>query len=279
MDIDTTKMLEALQVRTVAGDAAVVLPEGYSLEQILSTRLTPPRRMGHFRLQKLDDLISFVKREDAESDVGSVIYVNESEVLAVCNHYDDASPVAGGWMDRRVSFDLVKSVEWNTWMRFSGVSIDQAKFVDFIEENYKDIVQVEDSPSASDMLTLASKFDMNRKVEFKQAYRSSDGEMKLTYNETLEAKSGDILLPNDFMIQIPVFKGAEAETMFNIKARLKVRLKEGALSFSFQLVRPDRCLEASLDAIAQKVKDGLPDNSAYRGGVESDPMEQVKGLI
>lgn len=282
MDIDTitNKSLEALQVRTVADESAVVLPEGYCLKQLLSVRMTPPRKMGHFRLHRLEDLIAFVKREDEESCVRSLVYVNEGEVLAVCNHYDEYNEAAaGGWMDRRVSFDLVKSMEWNTWMRFSGRSISQAEFVDFIEDNYKDIVAVEGSPSASDMLTLASKFDMNRKVEFKQAYRSVDGETKLTYNETLEAKSGDILLPNDFMIQIPVIKGAEEETLFNIKARLKVRLKDGELSFSFTLVRPDLCLESSLDAIGQKVKEGLPDNNVYRGGLECDPMEQTKALL
>lgn len=282
MDIDsiTSKWLEALQVRTVAGEAAVVLPEGYCVEQLLSVRDTPPRKMGHFRLQRLEDLIAFVEREDEESCVRSLVYVNEGEVLAVCNHYDEGgSDEAGGWMDRRVSFDLVKSVEWNTWMGFSGRSISQALFVDFIEDNYKDIVAVEGSPSASDMLTLASKFDMNRKVEFKQAYRSVDGETKLTYNETLEAKSGDILLPNDFMIQIPVIKGAEVESLFNIKARLKVRLKDGELSFSFSLVRPDLCLEASLDAIGQKVREGLPDNCVYRGCLECGPVEMAKALL
>lgn len=248
----TKEALDALCVQSIAYDCAVALPEGYKAKQTVTLLTNPPRRSGTYRLDRMDDLLHFVEIADQETKVNSPIYVNDERITAVLNHYADEQQGCPGWADYSAYLPMKFTEEWKRWSRQNERDMSQAEFVEFIEENYDDIID----PSSSDMLTVASKFDMSRKVVFKSAYRASDGETKLTYDETQEAKSGDILLPTAFSIQIPVYEGLEEQTTFQLKARLKVRLKsEGGLVFRYVLVRPDKCQRAAKDAIIAKLED------------------------
>lgn len=258
----TEEALEALRVKEVANGRAAVVPDGYGIQSLVGTLDAPPRKMQHIRLLDLETLTDCVKREDSDSSTKSVLYVDSDKIHAVFNHYNqDGSP---GWCDDIAVMNLTKTVEWTNWMDKNERALGQKEFVEFIEENYKDIID----PSSADMLTFASKFNMSRKVEYKSAYRVSDGETKILYDETTEAKSGEIKMMNEFTISIPVIQGAEKFTTYALKVRLKVRLtEEKKLIFIYSIVRPDIPERNSVKDLSDQLSIDLPENRVIRGCV------------
>lgn len=264
--------LEAVRVQEVALGTAVVVPEGYKLHHLVGLNGKPYRKAGSVGLLDLETLIDHVKAEDRENDVKSVIYVSDSKVDAVFNYH---SKDGLGWGDHNAVMRLCKTVEWKNWNRFSGEPMPQKDFVEFIEENCKDIT----SPSPSEMLTLVSKFEMGRKVSFKSAYRISDGETKLEYNETVNSKSGELNIPTEFTIAIPVIEGAEEDTTYEIKVRLRVRLNDGQLYFVYQMIRADIPERNAIKDIADKLAIALPENRIHRGAVHMCTRSMFTGEV
>ena len=187
----------------------------------------PYRRAGEVRLLTLDSFVAFC-HERLQELPGVVVYVNRVQAQAVFNHKT--------WQDDVASFELEVTKEWKAWQERNLSWMSQETFCDFLEDQEEVIVQ----PCGVDLLRLVSDFRQNTQVTYGSSYRGKDGQIALSYCEEKSGASREMELPEVFLLHLPVIKGAEGLTTYEVKARLRVRVDKEShqLRLRYDLVKP-----------------------------------------
>lgn len=232
----------------VDGRPYVIVPEGAQVEYLTEHVELPPRPKG---VVKLRDVASFVAAVNRWKTAATLIYglLEPASFLAVFNDVEDNSDsLPGAWRDFRATFVVPASREWTVWNKVNRVQMSQVGFAEFIEDNLPDII----TPTGSDMLTMALNFEASKGGRFLSSTRLKDGSSELMWKEDIEqGKANKLELPDLITIKIPVFENSEAR---ELQARLKFRIKDGAMAIWYELVRPHKVLEAAFREVWAKVQ-------------------------
>ncbi|MBR4310727.1 MAG: DUF2303 family protein [Akkermansia sp.] len=243
---------------------AVVIHDACSVKDIARYADMPYRRAGRVRLLRLETFIAYVK-DNAAGEVSPVVFVNEVEAKAVFN--------AAGWGDDVAGFDLCKSAEWREWMRHNCSWLSQEEFCDFLEDQQA-VIKV---PTGVELLDLVANFRQKQSVEFGRSYRGADGQVCVSYQEKTTGATRDMALPAEFKLHLPVIKGAENMTTYEVRARLKVRVdKENhKLALRYELIRPDVPVDNAVRDIADWLRCALADAEVYEGSIVESVREAL----
>lgn len=221
-----------------------VVPDGYRIETL--PRVGTPERPKGF--VKLRDAASFIRFFMDHASDQSRIYaaLDPARFLAVFDDFyvndDDELTLdhQANWREFRASFDVPPSREWQLWNAASRKQMGQLAFAEFLQDNLPDVIQ----PDGADLLQLALNFEASQAGTFVATQRLQDGSHNLQWRADNNA-SGSVKLPEQIVLSIPVF---ENEAPREIHARLRYRVKEGALAIWFELIRPHKVLEAAFRA-------------------------------
>jgi uncharacterized protein YfdQ (DUF2303 family) len=201
------------------------------------------------------DAGSFIEYYSLFSDSHSRVFADETkaQVLAVLD-YHGTGENAPRWGQHRVRLDLRHSEEWKAWTGHNGQShkMSQLEFAEFIEDNAPDIKE----PNAATMLEMARSLQAKTDVDFSSAVRTNNGQVQLKYTENIKGTygSGNVEIPEEFLIQIPVYVGTERVP---IRARLRYRLLSGKLSIWYDLLRADEIARVAFLNVLGAIKEGL----------------------
>jgi len=206
-----------------------------------------------------ESFIDYVKRHYT---AGTEAYADlaRSSVIAILdshNSSDDGKAPAderASWNDHKLTLVLEKTPAWLAWAAHDGKWLDQLAFAEHIEDNLSDLLE----PAAATFLEIAQSLQAATAVEFKSSQRLSTGETKIVYAETVDAKagqSGDLSIPDRFVIGVKPFIGSLAG--YRINARFRYRIRGGDLSLSYKLDRPEVVLEDAFSDILTTIKEGL----------------------
>lgn len=248
---------------TSAGEAATpfaVVPDGYTLHDLEKTLERPMRKRGHVTMNDAASFVDYFKLHNMASRIYG--QVEPPKFIAVMN---DNRKDEAGWGDHRATYACPISKEWSTWKKFAGTPRDQIAFAEFIESNTPDIISsavVE--PSGAEMLEVATSFKAQKKVNFASAQRLDNGQVDFVFQEEIQGSAGakgHLKVPERFWIGIPVFEGGAP---YRIEAKLRYRLKDGALSMWFDLVRDHKVQEAAFMDIWKEIADGTQ-TTIWRG--------------
>lgn len=235
-----------------------VVPEGYVAETLEHILDAPARKRGKVTLLDADSY---------------VLYTKEHGSMATCRHYADVNyelslcTVVGiindhgaaedepRWRDHTATFSPKLGIEWKRWTASNTIAMPQSKFAAFIEDNIGDI---NGTPNGAEMLGMALDFEATSDKRFKRRIDLQAGGVQLEYvDKADETTSRKLKMFERFNIAIPVFQGSSAA--YPVECRLKFRQANDALSFWYELVRPDRVFrQAVTDEIgAIKEKTGF----------------------
>lgn len=240
----------------------VFTPNGYTAKPMPELEKYLPQPLRKVAVVSLDDAESFIW------------YVKEHGSLASCRVYltadypngkvdflaliNDNTATDAHWRDNRAKFTPAKSVEWDRWTKADRKVMDQLQFASWIEDNMGDIAPVEGMPNASQMLEMALTFEAVADKKFKSATRLQSGGISMEYVDTEDsATRARMSMFERFSLGLPVTQGGDP---YRLDARLKYRIRDGVLGLWFELVRPDKVLEAAARDLVQQIKDksGFP---------------------
>jgi len=237
----------------------VALPPYWTLvEKDDDARLlaAPRRKIAKVRLLDAESFIEYVRRHGSMAD--STIWcvadylAGKVNFLGILNdHGEDENKAA--WRDHRATFAPVFSEEWNRWVAQHKKPFSQADFASFIEDNLKDIASVEGQPTGAQMLEMALTFEANQDMRFKSAIRLQNGGVQMSFAQDDDAQTLQKMQVFDrFSIGFPVFWNGDA---YRLDARLRYRVREGKLTFWFELIRQDKVLEAATQTLIAEIRE------------------------
>lgn len=196
---------------------------------------------------------SFIEYYNLFSDENSRVFAYEPEikVMAVLD-YHGAREGSPRWGQHRVTLNLRPSEEWQRWTRSNNAQFTQQQFAEFLEQNSLDIT----NPAPASMMEVARDLNAKTDVEFGAGIRMGDGQVRFKYTETTTASvgAGQLAVPEQFTISLPVFIGGPRISM---QALLRFRVKEGKLVIWYTLVRPEEVRRTAFLACRQQIADTL----------------------
>lgn len=245
---------ESVPIKPVDRDTlyARVVPKGHEIATLDPTiwddsfREAPRRKKGEVTLYTAAAFSAYVGRHDDERTTlwGDI---EQDRVVAVLDDHgpDEAAP---GWGEHRATLVLRHPPAWRRWLGRDGKMGTQEELAEHIEMSLPEIV----SPDGATLLEVAQSFHARKNATFRSGTRLASGEVQFRYEEQVDAsagRNGELTIPETFTVALQPYEGADP---FEIRARLRYRVREGHLSIGYVLERPE---EALRDVFAGLVED------------------------
>jgi uncharacterized protein YfdQ (DUF2303 family) len=263
----------------------MILPEGRkaaSVQEFLDeVRDHPKQRQGTSLMQNLDSFVAMTNRfkGDHSAVFGICDTTTANLSLTTVFDYHDPSEVKDGiprFMEHKCVYRFPVSDEWKAWMAMDDKWISQNDFAEFLEEHIIDVAAPPAFDSKPDLTefekhllnlisTLGSKFtgpsgilelsrglSMRTEETLQQRQNLATGETALTFsNEHKNTEGGKLVVPDLFLINIPVFKN---DANYLIPVRLRFRKDGTQVVWKFLLHRTELIVNHAFDEGCAKVK-------------------------
>jgi uncharacterized protein YfdQ (DUF2303 family) len=259
------------QVHQIANHKTVAtVPCDLKVVEIPRDKLESPRFLT--AAPKFHDPAAFIKYvNDFKAPETRIFHTDEGVFVAVLDYHRISLGAEHG--DHTATLELRRSPEWKEWAGASGKPFGQQAFAEFIEDNARDIT----NPDPETMLRIASGLHATVGAEFRQATNQANGQIQLSYNETINGtvNGKDEAIPASFQIGLRPFLGGPR---YAVDCRLRYRIERSsgaALKLHFKALHLDVHTETALEQIVAKVKDetlivpalGSHDAEAFKRGM------------
>ncbi len=259
----TREAIQEITRLTLAGQKieAVTIPDGTNgMVAVIGgacVDLTPfrPERPDRKRIAvNLYSVESFIEYVNEHKGANTRIFASLSKApytMVAAIDYHETTPVGKPeFITHLAVLTLRTTDEWDRWSGSDKKQFNQIEFAEFVEENALDIVDPESAKIMEIVLSLQSA----NEVRWKSAARLNNGAVHLEYHDEAKAmagKDGSMEIPELIKLNLAVFRGLEEKI---IEARFRYRLRSGSIALFYQLVRPQKLIDAMVLDAMLKVK-------------------------
>lgn len=252
----------------------MIVPPGMQVidakKYIDAARPLPERRKG---TAHLCDLASFTAHVNRHKDENSVVFADpgndgQGAKLEAVIDYNHAGPEATArWGQLRARYDFEHSEEWDAWTGKDGTDLHQQAFAEFIEDHLADVFDPRKAGDGAKAIasTLGVEFvqpskvlevsrglsiAVNRRVADHRNLANGTAEIQFVEEHTT-TKGAPLAVPGAFLIAIPVFKAGE---IYQVPVRLRYRVREGTITWRFELYRTDKVFADAFGEAAKRAQ-------------------------
>lgn len=234
------------EIRTDPGvHPFVVVPDGFNLTD-LEHMMDAPRRIR--QAVSLTDEASFLAYLEEFKTENTRIFANrdKSTLTAVIDYHGGED--APSWCSHLATLTLEKSPEWLTWTAKNGQQLSQTAFAEFLEDNVADVVEPDDAT----ILEAAKGLEAKKTVHFKSGVNLDNGSVQFTYAEDVNGTTSKAALkvPTRFVLGLSPYTGGQP---IKVQARLRYRINNDVLTFTYLIERPHKVLEFAFDKVLESV--------------------------
>ncbi|TCB16104.1 DUF2303 family protein [Acinetobacter sp. ANC 5045] len=253
----------------------VVIPEGGNVHTFENVLKRPLQLNQSVNLHTAGDFVAYVNRF---ADSNSMIFVNvlAGKIKAILDYHearqDDAATSDQAKNQARhckhvANFNVEQTPEFIKIREASGRTFTQSQFALFLE----DVLPYISEPVAAELYEIVQTLSAKTGVDFKSGIRTDNGQVSLTYNETIEARAGvagNLTIPERIVFGVKVHRGGEH---YAIPARFRYRIKEGCLTLWYDIDQLEKAIEKSMEDTVDYIKNGKANTFADGEPVEISP--------
>lgn len=246
-------------VRTVPQDKAgpnipfAVIPEGYKVHDLEGMLEKPIRVKARPVFHELEGFIIYVNQfKTAATRISAFtdpsIVGEPFMVVAVIDYHEPTNP---SWCTHRATLTVSFSDQFLRWKLHSGKWMDQVQLSEHIQDFIEDFVE----PKGAAMLELAQTLRVTSSKQFVSSNILKNGASSIGFTEEVNGMGGargDIEIPGQFIIRIPVLKNRET---YDITCRLRYAIsQEKKLQVRYDIPRPVRLIDAAQQLLVSELE-------------------------
>jgi uncharacterized protein YfdQ (DUF2303 family) len=212
------------------GARHILVPEGFRLEAAHDPHALPPHIIKTaVVVDQRASLSAYVNRFSDDRSILIADY-DAGSIKAVLDWHFDNAVVDGGSLDPQprehsCTLKLRPSEEFKRWAEMENSFHGQAEFAAFLEENAVDVID----PEPAVLIEISRDLEGTQGVTFKSSTRLENGDRSFVYETETRAK-GDIKVPREFVLSIPLYEGEEPVPL---RCAFRWRINGGQLQMGF----------------------------------------------
>lgn len=199
------------------------------------------------------DSESFIRYINDFRDEGTRIWAlfgnSGGKYQAVLDYHHDADHPR--WGSHVADYSCPTTPEWDRWIGLSGKPMTQDVFADFVEEQRLAFID----PDVATMLEISRSLEASTSGKFESKINPQNGSRTLVYVADTTATAGGsakLSIPNEIVVRLQPFRrGAH----YQVKARLVYRIREGKVTFQYDLIQAHVIIETAMLEISTAIEE------------------------